>query len=74
LKKGIEILFRELGKVDAIWFLTIPREKLVESVKRHSNWQQNLNKDLFFNEIFSDRKQDLLENLIFGRRTLFILL
>ena len=25
LKRGIEILFRELGKVDAIWFLTIGR-------------------------------------------------
>ncbi len=55
LKKGIEILFRELGKVDAIRFLTIPREKWIESVKRHRNWQQGLDKDAFFDEIFADR-------------------
>ena len=59
LKKGIEILFRELGKVDAIRFLTIPREKRVESVKRHRGWQQTLEKDTFFDEIFGDHKQGI---------------
>jgi hypothetical protein len=59
LQKGIEILFRELGKVDAIRFLTIPRKKRVESVKRHRNWQQSLNKDTFVNEIFTDREQGI---------------
>ena len=59
LKKGIEILFRELGKVDAIRFLTIPREKRVESVKRHRDWQQTLDKDIFFDEIFGDHKQGI---------------
>jgi len=59
MKKGIEILFRELGNVDAIRFLSIPREKRIESVKRHRNWQQTLDKDTFFDEIFADHKQDL---------------
>ena len=59
LKKGIEILFRELGNVDAIRFLSIPREKRVESVKRHRDWQQALDKDAFFNEIFGDHKQGI---------------
>jgi len=57
LKKGIEILFRELGKVDAIRFLAMPREKRVESVKRHRKWQQTLDKDAFFDEIFADHEQ-----------------
>ncbi len=58
LKKGVEILFRELGKVDAMRFLSIPREeKRVESVKRHKDWQQTLYKDTFFDEIFGDHKQ-----------------
>jgi len=48
VKKGIEILFRELGNVDAIRFLTIPREKRVESVKRHRDWQQTLDEDRFW--------------------------
>lgn len=59
MKKGIEILFRELGNVDAIRFLSIPREKRVESVKRHRDWQQTLDKNTFFDEIFADHKQDL---------------
>jgi hypothetical protein len=59
MKKGIEILFRELGNVDAIRFLSIPREKRVESVKRHRDWQQTLDKDAFFDEIFGDHKQGI---------------
>ena len=54
MKKGIEILFRELGNVDAIRFLAIPRVKRIESVKQHKDWQQTLNKDTFFDEIFGD--------------------
>ena len=56
MKKGIEILFRELGNVNAIRFLSIPRKKRVESVKRHRDWQQTLDKDTFFDEIFGDYK------------------
>ena len=56
LKKGIERLFRELGNVDAIRFLAIPRVKRIESVKQHQDWQQTLNKDTFFDEIFGDNK------------------
>ena len=59
MKKGIEILFRELGNVDAIRFLSIPRAKRVESVKRHRNWQKTLNKDTFFDEIFGEDKQGI---------------
>jgi hypothetical protein len=59
MKKGIEILFRELGNVDAIRFLSIPRKKRVESVKRHRDWQRTLDKDAFFDEIFGDHKQGI---------------
>lgn len=59
MKKGIEILFRELGNVDAIRFLSIPRAKRVESVKRHRNCQQTLDKDTFFDEIFGEDKQGI---------------
>ena len=59
MKKGIEILFRELGNVDAIRFLSIPRENRVESVKRHKDWQQSLNKDAFFDEVFGDSEQGI---------------
>jgi hypothetical protein len=59
MKKGIEILFRELGNVDAIRFLSIPRQNRVESVKRHKDWQQSLNKDAFFDEVFGDKEQGI---------------
>ena len=59
MKKGIEILFRELGNVDAIRSLSILREKRVESVKRHRAWQQTLNKDTFFDEIFGVPNQEI---------------
>jgi hypothetical protein len=59
MKKGIKILFRELGNIDAVRFLSIPREKRFESVKRHRDWQQTLDKDTFFGEIFTGHHQDL---------------
>ena len=53
LRKGVEILFRELGKYDAIRFLAMPREKRLESVERHRTWQDTLNKNAFFDDVFS---------------------
>ena len=53
LKRGTEILFRELGSYNAIRFLTIPRDKRLESVKRHRKWQETLDKDAFLDEVFT---------------------
>lgn len=61
LKRGVEILFRELGKYDAIRFLAIPREKRLESVERHRKWQDTLNKDAFFSDVFSPSDQTLCQ-------------
>jgi hypothetical protein len=55
LKKGINILMKELGPVETIRFLNIPRNKRVESVKRHRDWQKTLNKDEFLNDIFGEK-------------------
>ncbi len=52
LKKGIDILMKELGPVETARFLNLPRDKRIESVKRHRDWQKSLKKDDFFNEIF----------------------
>ncbi len=52
LKKGIDILMKELGPVETARFLNIPRSKRMESAKRHREWQKTLNKDKFFKEIF----------------------
>ena len=55
IKKAMNILIKELGPVEAIRFLTLPKIKRMESVKRHRNWQKMLHKDLFFDEIFTEK-------------------
>jgi len=54
IKKGIGALIKVLGPVEAVRFITIPKRKKVESVKRHREWQKLLNKDTFFDEVFAE--------------------
>ena len=53
IKRGMEALLKELGPVEAIRFVNIPKEKRVESVKRHREWQKSLDKEHFFDEVFA---------------------
>lgn len=55
IKKGTEILFKELGQVNATRFLAMSREERLESVERHRKWQEGLDKESFFDEIFSQK-------------------
>jgi hypothetical protein len=48
IKKAMQVLIKELGPVEAIRFITIPKSKRIESVKRHREWQKMLSKDIFF--------------------------
>ncbi|MEQ8226035.1 MAG: hypothetical protein ABRQ37_27225 [Candidatus Eremiobacterota bacterium] len=52
IKKATEILIRELGPVEAIRYMTLPQQKIVDSIKRHKKWQKSLNKEEFLNKIF----------------------
>lgn len=52
IKKGVDLLVKELGPVEAMRFFSLPRKKRVESVKRHREWQSQLDKDRFFDEVF----------------------
>jgi len=52
IKKGLEVLIKELGPVEAIRFINIPKKRRMESVRRHRQWQKLLDKDRFFNEVF----------------------
>jgi hypothetical protein len=52
IKRGIEALIRELGPIEAIRFINIHRQKRMESVKRHRQWQQTLDKGEFFSQVF----------------------
>ena len=55
IKKGVEALIKELGPMEAIRFMTIPKKKRMESVKRHREWQMMLDKDRFFDEVFAEK-------------------
>ncbi len=53
LKQVIDILMEKLGPIETKRFLTLPAKKRIESVKRHRSWQSKLDKDKFFNDVFS---------------------
>lgn len=52
IKKGVDLLIKGLGPLEAIRFMSISRERRIESVKRHRVWQKQLHKEQFFNEVF----------------------
>jgi hypothetical protein len=52
IEKVTELLFKELGYTDAVRFLSLPKEQRLESVKRHRNWQESLDKEKFYNDVF----------------------
>jgi hypothetical protein len=54
IRRGIDALVKELGPIEAIRFLNIPRMKRMESVKRHRQWQKTLEKDEFFADVFGE--------------------
>ncbi len=51
--RAVEVLVKELGPVETSRFLSLPRKKRLESVKRHRQWQAQLRKDEFFDHVFS---------------------
>ena len=57
IKKGTEILFKELGHVNATRFLAMPREERLESVERHRKWQEELDAVSFYNEVFNNNDE-----------------
>jgi hypothetical protein len=54
IKKGVRALIKELGPVEALRFMTLPQKKRAESVRRHREWQRLLDKDRFFDQVFTE--------------------
>lgn len=52
INKGIDLLVKGLGPMEAIRFMNLSPERRIDSVKRHRAWQKQLDKDRFFNEVF----------------------
>lgn len=56
LKKAIQALMEKLGPLETFRFLSIPKMKRMESLKRHQQWQARLEQDAFFDEVFRVRE------------------
>lgn len=54
IRKGIDLLMKGLGPLEAMRFINIPRDAKIDSVKRHRKWQQQLKKNDFFDAVFSE--------------------
>ena len=53
VKKAVDILIQKLGPIETARFINIPQKRRIESVKRHRQWQKQLSKDEFYDEVFS---------------------
>jgi hypothetical protein len=50
---AIQTLFEKLGPVEANRFLTLPQKTRLDSVERHHLWQARLDKNTFFDHVFT---------------------
>jgi len=53
IEKAVGILMDKLGPIETNRFLSLHQAGRIDSVKRHKIWQEQLNKEDFFKEIFS---------------------
>lgn len=51
-RKAIQVLMEKLGPLETFRFLSLPKEKGTESVKRHQQWQAELEQNSFFDDVF----------------------
>ncbi|MBL7200016.1 MAG: hypothetical protein ISS56_07705 [Anaerolineae bacterium] len=56
IRRAIEALLRDLGPVEATRFLTLPQRRRMDSVTRHRLWQESLERDRFFDQVFEEAK------------------
>jgi hypothetical protein len=52
VRRALEALMNALGPVEMTRFLTLPRQRRLDAVQRHRQWQAGLDKDRFFDQVF----------------------
>ena len=55
ITKAVDVLVKELGPVEAGRFLALPKKRRMESVKRHRQWQSQLQREQFLDRVFGAR-------------------
>jgi hypothetical protein len=53
IRRAIHALMDQLGPIETARFLALPRQRRLDSVKRHHQWQASLDKEPFFAQIFN---------------------
>jgi len=53
IRQATNALIDNLGIMEATRFLTLKHQGRMESVERHRAWQSGLDKEAFFDEVFS---------------------
>lgn len=54
ISRAVDALLKALGPVEAVRFLTLSQQRRLDSVTRHRLWQEGLDKDRFFNQVFGE--------------------
>jgi len=52
IRQAVEALLKSLGPIETARFLTLPQKQRLDSVSRHRLWQDGLDQDPFFDQIF----------------------
>ncbi len=52
IRQGVDILMEKLWPIETSRFLSFLPRKRIESVKRHQEWQSELDKNKFLNDLF----------------------
>lgn len=52
IQRGLEALMKDLGPIEAMRFVALSRERRLESVQRHRQWQATLDPKTFFDQVF----------------------
>ena len=61
VRRALEALLRALGPVEVNRFLTLPRQRRLDAVQRHRQWQATLDKDPFFDQVFGETAVEAAE-------------
>ena len=55
VQRALDALMSALGPVEMNRFLTLPRQRRLDTVRRHRQWQAGLDKDRFFDQVFGTK-------------------
>jgi len=57
IDQALKALTAVLGPIETMRFLALPREKRIDSVERHRQWQESLDRSAFYDQVFGEASQ-----------------